>query len=978
MEVVDIAFEAAKLITSDATSDIDGISSEEETKLKIITKILCNVLGWPTSRFRCEFRHENGYSDYLISDNGYNELVVEAKRLGLLELQISNKNECRHLKISGPALSKVSAGIDQAARYAMPYGIPVAVLTDGLTWIVFKTFVAGEHYKDKTAIVFPSFEAILNDFTVFYELLSRASFAKREYNKLFDAIHNQRDRLLLPLHAPYDVNSIRLMPKDAISFDLDKLFDGFFSKLQGEEDPDVLIECFVETRESRFADFSLEKITMNIIQNISGANREIGTALETLIKDAVDIDEGQNVFIVGPTGSGKTTFLERFFKKTLSSNLRNRCISLRVNCLDASGREDMALSWLTESLIEMIENELYPEGAPSWDELRGLYHLEYLKRSRGVDAHLYNFHKDKFRIKFGEFMDAQVNSDREGYLKRLIKDIVNNRKKLPIIIIDNMDEFSLNFKQAIFQFGQSLRRYARHCMLIFPVTDKSAWIFSKTDIFNIYQSKSFFLPTPPPREVFRKRITYLRSKIDIDHEERRRTYLSQRGILISTDKLSEIARILEDIFVNQENTSKTLGELANFNIRKTLDLSRRIVTSSTFKIEDILKTYTTVRSRGGSWFSYTRFLNALMKGDYELYRRNDQHQIFPIFQVDSKINQSPLLFLRILFLLESAAHSGRDINEKHMYLKSIYDYLEACDCSEVAIDSAIAALMHASLIEPYDMSVREISPGQQVAISFSGRRHIELATHNPVFFTQMALTTYVTDEDVARTIRTIYTSSGPFRERAKQINTQFADFLISEDRKYIKIPEKLPQYSYQRELDVRIRNFGSHSTARQKIDSSVDIETERRPSQVSGVIARVDWFDEKRGFGFADAEEIDGQIYVHSRVVEEAGFLNVGDGDDILCDVSFTDRGPTAVTIHELQRDAARFSQYEGKVVRIFEERRYGFVEIPGMNADVFFHFSVLSEDQMQKLAVGSEVSVEVRDDQREAGRQVRKFIAIK
>ena len=87
-------------------------------------------------------------------------------------------------------------------------------------------------------------------------------------------------------------------------------------------------------------------------------------------------------------------------------------------------------------------------------------------------------------------MDEKVEQDREGYLRRLLIDIVENRKRLPIFVIDNTDEFSAPYKELLFQYFQALRRHVTHCLLLFPVTVRSAWAFSKTEIFNIYASKS--------------------------------------------------------------------------------------------------------------------------------------------------------------------------------------------------------------------------------------------------------------------------------------------------------------------------------------------------------------------------------------------------------------------------------------------------------------------------------------------------------
>src|SRR6056297_3385752 len=165
----------------------------------------------------------------------------------------------------------------------------------------------------------------------------------------------------------------------------------------------------------------------------------------------------------------------------------------------------------------------------------------------------------------------KVEKDREGYLRRILADIVHNRNKLPVIVADNTDEFPPETKEAVFQFIQSLRVHSRHCILIFPITDKSAWSFTKSDIYSIYQSKSFFLPTPPPREVFRRRIDYLKDKLaTVEQKPAGKTYLTERNISISIANLNGFADVVEDSFVNDVFAAKILGEFSNYNIRRTL------------------------------------------------------------------------------------------------------------------------------------------------------------------------------------------------------------------------------------------------------------------------------------------------------------------------------------------------------------------------------------------------------------------------
>lgn len=86
--------------------------------------------------------------------------------------------------------------------------------------------------------------------------------------------------------------------------------------MTGEQNAEIMTECFVESNESRIADYSLEKITTAILNNLP-KNNKIGSELSDLIHGNVNAqlpaDSDMSVFIVGPTGSGKTTYIQRFF-----------------------------------------------------------------------------------------------------------------------------------------------------------------------------------------------------------------------------------------------------------------------------------------------------------------------------------------------------------------------------------------------------------------------------------------------------------------------------------------------------------------------------------------------------------------------------------------------------------------------------------------------------------------------------------------
>jgi len=101
----------------------DYVSNEQAVRTHLIEPTL-NVLGWKTSNpkfVRPNAPDEDGkIPDYTLLKNGKTTLIVEAKNLSI---DLQNKNI-----------------IDQLANYCFKSGIDFGVLTNGVKWLLFKTF----------------------------------------------------------------------------------------------------------------------------------------------------------------------------------------------------------------------------------------------------------------------------------------------------------------------------------------------------------------------------------------------------------------------------------------------------------------------------------------------------------------------------------------------------------------------------------------------------------------------------------------------------------------------------------------------------------------------------------------------------------------------------------------------------------------------------------------------------------------------
>ena len=62
----------------------------------------------------------------------------------------------------------------------------------------------------------------------------------------------------------------------------------------------------------------------------------------------------------------------------------------------------------------------------------------------------------------------------------------------------------------------------------------------------------------------------------------------------------------------------------------------------------------------------------------------------------------------------------------------------------------------------------------------------------------------------------------------------------------------------------------------------------------------VKWFNDKKGFGFIEQEDGQGDIFVHFSAIKGEGFKTLSEGDRVTFDVEKTDRGPAATNVIKL------------------------------------------------------------------------------
>jgi hypothetical protein len=217
---------------------------------------------------------------------GRYRLILEAKRDGR-SLGCEGRQAGHPYKLNGPVFKDEAAkeGISQAVRYAGAKNAELACVTNGREWIVFRGNRLGDgvETREGMAFAFGSLVDVQEHFALFYNLLSYESASTFAYRPLFQEAEGQPIRTAVFNKALRPAGSARFLSGGEFSADVDKIMTSFFQRLTGDQDPDLLELCFVETAESHHADARLAKIAEGIVDRIQSLNTGSGSALTRLI-----------------------------------------------------------------------------------------------------------------------------------------------------------------------------------------------------------------------------------------------------------------------------------------------------------------------------------------------------------------------------------------------------------------------------------------------------------------------------------------------------------------------------------------------------------------------------------------------------------------------------------------------------------------------------------------------------------------------
>lgn len=782
--VTDDAFERLQKIEGEILGALQSGPNEADTRFKALDRILLNVLGWQHDAIVTEPPTGSGFIDYLVrAGSGRNLFVIEAKKAGLLAPE-TKSNDKMTIALDGPVAKPMRDGIRQALAYATEQGVPTAVLTDGVTWLFFRASrTDGRPPLKGKGILFPSWKSVVEYFVPFTELISpRAVLDKRHLAHLNDA-EGYTVSEAEQQYTVYPPNEAKMRPRDPMASDAAELFAQFFSRLSNDQDKEMLRDCFVETAESHKADLELEKIIQNVLNNVSAIATNQGGPLQDQIERAMVTQRAETVLLIGNKGSGKSTFIDRFFGDILPQPLRKKCLLARVDLAESTGSPANAVDWCIVQLRNALETGITSGAAPDYEELQGIFFNDYQRLSKGPLKHLYESDKNAFKIEFGRFIETRRESQPDEYVRLLLNRAAKGHGLLPCLVFDNTDQFSLEIQDKVYQLAHSLES-AAPVFNIVPITDRSVWRLSKAGALQSYTSRSFYLPVPDAKQIISRRVSFIKKKLE-GEKPATEAYFSRRGFRVQINDIRVMADTVEKVFVDNDYVTGLIGRLGNFDIRRMLKLAERIFVSPELKVDDIIRS-----SFGGPSVTADRLRThrALIKGEYDRLSENENDFVTNVFVTEQTKPGSPLLSFYCLWVLRQKLNASKagESDDRHWLANDLCAYFDQCGVPEDITLRTLRRLYKRGLIETLDPNAEDVELSDRVAIKESGVAHLELVLTSSVYLEQTALVTGIADQPVRDELKKL--TIQPNAQKFVELRDVFIRYLLKTDSARLEIP----------------------------------------------------------------------------------------------------------------------------------------------------------------------------------------------
>lgn len=643
--------------------------NESDTRFQIINKILKETFFWPEIGIKTESRTNEGYTDYQLKENGKTYLVIEAKK-EKIRFNFSEYKEISNNKIKVKVLMKDPKAyetIKQVKEYCNDIGCKYACITNGHEWAFFRTYIDGKSWQDGNAYIIKDLEDFINNFDEINKYFTYNKIVKNfSFKKLFDGVDYSSSERYEPKR------EIKGYTEQIENNHIEGLIKGYFDKYFGEiriEDSELLEKCYVEERgytinfdkfvallEDSLSPYLENKGLQKIIKN-----KDTNSLNEKIIEILKKEKKAKVLILFGGKGSGKTTFLVSLFNNKKNKLILEQSIIANVNLLKVSNDKEAIKKEIMSQLIDKldVDKKLMGTNKDLEELFNDRFEIELRQSLEGLDKNSERFITKRSELFLEYKKDHFYCLERLSYLLRI-------KNKAIIINIDNTDQFDQSLQDYCFSLSNQLSEKLQ-CITIISLREERYITSSIEGYLDAYERNAFHISSPNPQQVFLKRLTFIKDKINIENKIKAKNKTDINQFFNVLEKNLEDEKSEFNIFM----TAATHG-----NIRQGLELFKNVLFSRYTHVNEMINDET--------WYiSLHQILKPIMIPIYRFYDETTSDSIPNIFRLRNESNSSHFTAYRILLKLSKKNDTYISIHELKAYFRETFnmedDFIENMD-----------------------------------------------------------------------------------------------------------------------------------------------------------------------------------------------------------------------------------------------------------------------------------------------------------
>ncbi|QVY60913.1 hypothetical protein [Cytobacillus gottheilii] len=765
--------------------------SEADTRSKIIDPLFKDVLGWDESQIKREaYTPKIGFYDYKF-DSGINKFVLEAKKT-TIEFSMPKNRTIKYKSLN--IKSDLRKAIEQGINYATTIGISVVVAYNGKQLAV--TYIPYTHIQNfNDTYLFRDINDICTNFSKFFNILSPIVNSNEELHKLI--VPDQNNPLIRP-RPPFkdritsiqkDINA--KSPSNELSQYFESIQSRYFSDIITDEE--LLMKCYCGNTSAAKLGREIETVLrdraplLNFpveIQELEVEKKSAGKFEKRFLKAKNDT---KLFLILGGSGVGKTTFIYRFFNFILEELDRDFLVWLYLDFKkyseEGSNIDDFVYRQIEEQLLDKYSDlNLFTD----IDILKSVFSKDLKYNQALLNLLPTQEERDREIVR----IITEKMKDKEYFVKRVFE-YLRSKEYGTCIVYDNVDQLNIGLQTRLFKHANSLRESLRTTMIC-SLREEVYYSHRRDKAINFAEIELFHIPAPKFLNVLSKRLKLLREETKSDEVFR---IESEAGIMTSINK-QDIIDVITKTFLGKQENLLLIEMLGNRDIRESLKIFKKMLTSHNINIDDLLVSAATLATTGKE-ISLTIENSELLRGlalqDRIHFVSSKTEPLVNIYDIADDGFFSHFIKARILLYAQSRLGQAlgklpngyfliKDMyNEKfHNFVTSYGRFLDICKSLQIA-----GALVNAN------GTINEIEEDNAIILGAAGSYYLSHLIGNPFYLSLMSIDTQISNEEIHNKILKLYESS-------------LNDSDVMKKRRYIAMARKFIEYLKEEENKERL------------------------------------------------------------------------------------------------------------------------------------------------------------------------------